>query len=302
MTTEDGDYLTCNCCGRRAWQHLFEQNGFRLGRCAGCGLHYVAEMPSDDQRRHEMSTGSYGETGSANPAGSHDVAELQRRAEFVRHLNLVEKAAPQGRWLDLGCGTGVLLSLAGARGIVADGIELTPSRRAIAASRAKGTVYDQPLTDLHLPDDRYAAVIMINVFSHLTDPAKTLGEIARVLMPNGILLLHTSEIGPGVRRHHKRGWNLGDHLYFLGDQTIHTYAQRWDYDILARERQWEPERFFSQGRLALTGPSAARNLVKRLAGLPGLFPLLRAIVLRWQRDNPIYASTILLKRGRAIRV
>jgi hypothetical protein len=75
---------------------------------------------------------------------------------------------------------------------------------------------------LHIAGASYAAVFMVNVFSHLVSPSATFAEIHRVLMPKGLALIWTSEIGSGVRPHHMWDWALGDHLQFLGDATINA--------------------------------------------------------------------------------
>src|SRR5215218_8920314 len=202
-------------------------NGMHLGRCAECGLHFVAEMPTQDQRVDEMSEGVFGQGGHVLEAKKHLAGETIRRQEIRHYVGLAATYAPAGRWLGLGCGTGVLMQSAEEQGRSIEGIELTPDRREASAQLVKGHIYDQPLESLGLPGGSYAAIFMINVFSHLVWPSVILAEIHRVLMPGGILVLRTSEIGLGVRRWHKWGWELGDHLHFLGDRTIDRYARRF---------------------------------------------------------------------------
>ena len=47
----------------------------------------------------------------------------------------------------------------------------------------------------------------------------TFAELRRILVPDGIVVIWTSEIGAGVKVHHMWDWGLGDHLQFLGDQS-----------------------------------------------------------------------------------
>lgn len=220
--------------------------------------------------------------------------ERIRRFELARHVDLAQRHSPPGRWLEIGCGAGTLMQVAVDRGIDIDGLEIDPRRRAIAARY--GQIYDRPLEDLDLDDDSYSAVILINVFSHLVSPMQTLREIRRILAPGGIVMLHTSEIGPGVRHKHHRTWMLGDHLMFLGDRTIESYAAAAGFRLVDRERIWQPSGDLSRERLLITSPQPVRNGIKTILRVtPGLLPALRWAVLRFrERDNPMWESSLVL--------
>ena len=269
-----------------------------LGRCAECGLHYVAEMPTQAQRVEEMSERKFGKGGHVLEASKHLAGETIRRKEFQHYVDLARTHAPPGPWLDLGCGTGVLMQCAEGAGQAIEGIELTPDRREATSRLVKGHIYDQPLELLDLPSASYAAIFMINVFSHLVRPSIIVAEILRVLRPGGVLVVRTSEIGAGVRRWHKWGWELGDHLHFLGDRTAEHYGRRFGFTVVAREQVWEPTRLFSRERFAPAGGSAARNVMKKIVlNVPGMLGAARAVVELASSSNPIYDSVLVLRKN-----
>ncbi|MFL5334502.1 MAG: class I SAM-dependent methyltransferase [Geminicoccaceae bacterium] len=286
----------CDCCGSRAWKLAFAADGMHLGRCAECGLHYVAEMPTQAQRVDEMAERKFGKQGHVLEASRHLAGETIRRKEFQHYVDLAHAHAPAGPWLDLGCGTGVLMQCAEAAGQAIEGIELTPDRREATARLVKGHIYDQPLESLALPSASYAAMFMINVFSHLVQPSIVFAEIHRLLVPGGVLVMRTSEIGTGVRRWHKWGWELGDHLHFLGDRTAEQYGRRFSFTVLTREQVWEPTRLFSRDRFAPFGGSRARNVMKDIVlRVPGLLPVVRSAAEAVSSGNPIYDSVLVLR-------
>ena len=138
---------------------------------------------------------------------------------------------------------------------------------------------------------------MVNVFSHLFAPSATFAEIQRILVANGIVVVWTSEFGPGVKPHHMWDWGLGDHLQFLGDGTIERYADRFGFELVKRERTWLPEVQYARDRLAAPGTSRARDAIKRLVlAVPGGLRLFRTIMMSRQRDNPGYVSLLALQR------
>lgn len=275
----------CDCCGQRSWTYLFSERGHDLGVCAECGLHYIADMPDPRQRlQPELTSAQWSQ------------AEQRRRTELQHYIDLVARHAPSGRWLDVGCGTGGLMRLIDERGIAVEGLELSADRRKLAAQ--VGTVYDEPLEDLSLPEARYAAVTLVNVFSHVISPMTTLHEIRRILMPGGVVLLHTGEIGPGAKRKHHRTWLLGEHLMFLGTSTIERYAERVGLRIVERERVWQPEALYRQ-RLMLPSGDPRKDAIKKALRTPGLLPAFSWVASRtWQRGNPMWESSIVLARAR----
>jgi SAM-dependent methyltransferase len=232
-------------------------------------------------------------------ADLHLTQERQRRAELDAYISAAVRFAPSGKWLDIGCGTGTFMTRVRARGIDVEGIELTKDRREVAVRQTGGPVYDAPLEALRLPRHSFAVVSLINVFSHLTDPAETIAAIRDVLMPGGVMLLRTAEIGPGVQKRHAFSWDLGDHLYFLGERTVERYANKAGFELLLREAHWMPAMVYTRERFLLKGRSRLRNAIKRMIAVtPGAMPLLRWYMLtRRDADNPVYSSTLILRKS-----
>lgn len=284
---------SCDCCGQSTWEFIFRDKGVDLGRCQHCGLHYVAGL---DAFQH------YEDTGVLLDAKLQLEDERLRLQEFEGYINLLKRFAPPGKWMDVGCGAGMLLQMAEKQGICGAGIELTPSRAALARESTSAPIYEKPLEELHFPDHSFAAVIAINLFSHLRAPSQTLAEIGRVLAPGGVLLLVTGEIGPGLRKEHNYRWTLGEELYYLGNETIEWYCRSIGFQLLTRDRRWLPTVLYSKQRFREKGSSRLRNLAKKaFLYTPGAFRLLRAFIVRRQRGNPIYSSTLVLQRVRPER-
>jgi SAM-dependent methyltransferase len=91
--------------------------------------------------------------------------------------------------LDLGCGSGLLLELAAARGARVSGIDICPSLLAIARERVPaGDVREGDLAALPFDADSFDVVSGANAFQFAPDPIDGLAEAARVLRPGGVLV------------------------------------------------------------------------------------------------------------------
>jgi len=288
----------CDCCGGLKWEYRFSENGFDLGCCADCGLHYLSESSQQKSRSAKIKGCDSANNRKSTHLKTCKEAELSRRQKFRFFCELVRKSAPPGKWLDIGCGTGALIEAAMELGIEIEGVEPISDRRELAGMLTGAKIHDRQIEQLNLPSAFFAAVTLTDVFSHLLSPAITLSCIHRILQPGGILLIHTSEIGAGVLKHHNYSWDLGDHRYYLGEHTIERYADNIGFEVIYREKKWAPELLYSRENLLTTGRSTLRNVIKKACVYtPGVLKILRWYMLKiHNRNNPHYVSTLLLKK------
>ncbi|MFB8004673.1 bifunctional 2-polyprenyl-6-hydroxyphenol methylase/3-demethylubiquinol 3-O-methyltransferase UbiG [Nocardia sp. NPDC056000] len=98
--------------------------------------------------------------------------------------------------LDVGCAGGFTTEFLSARGALVSGLDPSPNLIAVARAHAEETgktIDYQVGVGEHLPyaDGAFDIVTCVDVLEHVTDPAQTVREIARVLAPGGIFLYDT---------------------------------------------------------------------------------------------------------------
>lgn len=288
--------MPCDCCGSTEWSPLFSENGVTLGQCPTCDLLSIDDIPAPDRRMTEMEAGHYAGTQEIVEADKQNASERIMTDRFQAYVDLAGRHVSGGRWLDIGCGAGLLIQLAQQAGFSGEGIELSADRRAIAAAQTGVPVHGSPVEDVAFPDDSFDVVSMINVFSHLISPTRTFAELARILRPGGVVVMATGEMTAGAEKGDMLHWNLGDHLYFLGDHTMQQYADRLGLELLHHDRRWLPDEMFSRDWLRTKGRSRARNAVKSTVNAtPGGLQLMRAVMLRRQASSSAHASTFVLR-------
>jgi ubiquinone/menaquinone biosynthesis C-methylase UbiE len=120
--------------------------------------------------------------------GAEDVHDFARRA-ILGAL----QPGPGDRLLDVGCGGGLLLRDAIARGARATGLDHSADMVALARERApRSTVVLGTAESLPFPGDAFTAVSMSIVFLFLPNPLAVLRECRRVLAANGALAVYTT--------------------------------------------------------------------------------------------------------------
>jgi SAM-dependent methyltransferase len=224
----------CPLCRENRHRAWGAENGFEAVKCANCGLVFVNPRPRE------------ADITEANKIGEHRTADgtlnvvYQRSAERISHYarivtRLFEheiRGAPLS-WLDIGAGYGEFVeALIGTlpSGSRIQGIE--PMRSKVdEALRLNLPISTQPLASVA---ERFEAVSMINVFSHLPDFDAFLVDLRRVMIKGGVLLLETGNGGDLDRSsQYPDLLYLPDHLVFAGVSHITTFLERNGFEVLS---------------------------------------------------------------------
>ncbi len=202
----------CRVCGarlelvQRGGGSVYEPSAFspschRVGehgdlyRCGDCGTVHQPSLPHGAELHdlyRGMSDASYLEE------------EEGRRRAARRLLDLLAAQVPRGRLLQVGCGYGLLLDEARRRGYEVQGVELSA-----AAVRHARERLDLPVRELALEEaaleaaraqERYDAILAVDVLEHLEDPVLALDRLCALLAPGGALLIVTPDPSSRVAR------------------------------------------------------------------------------------------------------
>jgi SAM-dependent methyltransferase len=185
---------------------------------------------------------------------------------------LQQHIQPPGRLLDLGCGCGFFLGVAGERGWTPYGVEPLPGYAVYARARFGASVVTDILRDDSFPCDFFDAITAFQVFEHLPDPAREAARLHRMLKPGGVFLVEAPEfdtwsvhlIGPRHRHF------VPKHITFFSANTLTLLLEKRGFELLSI---YHPSRRISLRRLVTEWGgrylpeglvSSAGRLIKRL--------------------------------------
>ncbi len=204
-------------------------------RCRQCRVIYLNPRPHDD----ELSR-IYPSTYHAfdfSPAHFGFVYRVRRWLEARRLLDYARGSPAEARVLDVGCGDGFHLQILrdfGPRGWVLEGLDA--SERAVEAARSSGlNVSHGRLAELHLPEQSYDLVLLIQTIEHLADPTRALEAIRRLLKPSGTLVVVTDNVRSFdfrlFRRRHWGGYHFPRHWTLFDRDTIGKLAAKAGLEV-----------------------------------------------------------------------
>ncbi|MBI1722736.1 MAG: methyltransferase domain-containing protein [Gemmatimonadetes bacterium] len=143
---------------------------------------------------------------------AHVVGAEQRTREWLASFGSEDDAAPDGPWLDLGCGTGDLAAAAPERTVV--GIDIALRWLVVARKRPGWDAATRPLVcccaeALPFPDRSFARVYGLGLLEHCTDPDPIATEGRRVLKAGGVMRLRTTNRYSALPEPHVGVWGVG---------------------------------------------------------------------------------------------
>lgn len=151
---------------------------------------------------------------------------FEKTYQFIKNIALQKKLklinsfhSKKGNLLDIGTGTGDFIALAKSNGWQTTGIE--PSEKARSIAQKKGVAFSQNLTDLE--DHSFDVITMWHVLEHVPDLENQIGELKRLLKPEGTILIAVPNFNSYDAKYYGKFWAAYDvprHLWHFSKTAI----------------------------------------------------------------------------------
>lgn len=216
--------VSCNICktndtvylGRRESlfirQRLLEKTGdyshssLKIFKCLRCGLIYPNPMPVPNEAQLQKNF--------IDPDNYFPTESNEKRLLFYKKLlSRIERVnGRKGRLLDIGCGRGELVYMAGKAGWDAEGIDTSISFVNFAKDHFGIKANVGKLEDMNFQRESFDVVCLASVLQHVLDPVSLLRDVNRILKKGGLLYMENINNNALI-------YSLGDLYYrFLGQE------------------------------------------------------------------------------------
>ncbi len=194
-------------------------------------------------------------------------------------------AVPQGRLLDVGCGSGEWLAQMRELGWRTEGVDF--DENAVKVARQKGLkVQGGGLEQQGYQDDSFDAVTLSHVIEHVPDPVGTLLECARILKKGGTLVVLTPNASSLSHRIFKQDWRGLEpprHLHLFSNRSLPILLARAGFNKVTLRPHTAPSVFYES--IFLRRGSTSLALGRPRGGTAGILTrlliLLEFCMLQW---------------------
>lgn len=225
----------CPVCDSKNIEVYFTIKEYVIKKCSDCGLGATENttLQSDAYHRDDQYI---------------QEEELFRNI-FQKRVNIVTKLLKPGKVLEVGCSTGLLLSLLQSEGWEVCGIE--PSRKAaeVAIKRGINTVLGtfETIKFVEKFVEKFDLIIFNHVLEHVENPKFFLKKCQDILNPNGTLLISLPNFNSVSARIQKKNWPLllpSEHLWHFTPRSLKILLEKLNFQIIYEE---EPSGIWDYG-------------------------------------------------------
>lgn len=232
---EQWDKIACPICNSTAFNSLFTKDDEPFVECQQCSLTMINPRP-----RYANIFKGYTREYSQGYINKKD--KKIRRAK--RRVRKMKKIIPEGRWLDIGCSAGFILSIARTANYDTYGIEIDP----LGVKHARevlglDNIFQGRFEEHRFDDNFFDIITMYDVIEHVQDLNEIVKELKRILNKNGVIEIWTPDIGHWRVPKSLIEWEAikpSEHLYYFNKKTLSMILHKHGLKIIRKRFSLKP--------------------------------------------------------------
>jgi 2-polyprenyl-3-methyl-5-hydroxy-6-metoxy-1,4-benzoquinol methylase len=228
---ERSKLIACNLCGGAKQRKILETRDYTFVRCSDCGLSFQNPQPVFDDLKFRYGQ-NYFEYELRNEENFFNLMKLGLKD--IRFFERISPLEQGGKFLDVGCATGMLLGYMRERGWNVQGVELCRESAEHGMRTRKLDIFVGTLEQAGFPASSFSVIHFSHLIEHVPDPKAFFLEIRRILAPGGYVVVVTPNINGLQARLFRERWRsaIADHLTLFSKTTLRAMLRFTGYQIL----------------------------------------------------------------------
>ncbi len=243
--------MKCNLCNSDRIKLLYNFKTHKIMKCRDCDLIF-ADQSSIKKTKEELYNKEYFTRSFFLDCGKdYENRKSKKVDNFKEGIKLIEKYSTKGKILDLGCATGVFLDIAKKRGWDSYGIDISKYASDYAKKNFKLNVNQGELKKTKFPNEDFDVITMWDFIEHVSDPKKILEKSYRILKPNGIIFILTTNENSLMCWLANSLYKIKikffaklvhpfHHNYYFSEKTLNKYLQKTGFKTIYKEKDEMP--------------------------------------------------------------
>lgn len=214
--------MKCPICESKT-SLMWQCAGFDIYECLSCGLGITKNSKIQTEGYHRDET--------------YIQEEKLFKNIFLKRVNIISKFKKPGKVLEIGCSTGIMLSLLQRGKWQVKGVELSVKAAEIANKRGI-QVLTQDFMKVKI-SEKFDVVILNHTLEHLENPAKVIKKVKNLLSPDGLLYIDVPNFGGLSAKLLGKNWPLllpNEHLWHFTDKSLKILLGKLGFKIIFIEK------------------------------------------------------------------
>lgn len=287
---------SCPKCGSEAQNpalsvvdHSISKETFQLVDCGACGLRFTNPRPPNYKIGEYYEAEHYISHSNTTATLQDKLYKLARRWALRKKFGILHSLQPNGKVLDLGCGTGEFLAYLMSRGYNVHGVE--PSLGAREQAIANFSIPVVPDLEQVPAQEQFQVVTLWHVLEHLSDLRGTFKKLFALLGDRGVLVIAVPDRGSWDCEHYGTDWAAWDvprHLTHFRQEDVHSFLREHGFEMIETRRMWMDALYIAMLSEGYRGASKPWALIK--GGIIGLWSNLNSALLGRPTSSTLYIA------------
>ncbi len=212
----------CLICGHDL-EKFAEVESYTILKCSNCGFGQTEKLATQKGSYHRDKT--------------YIEEENLFKNIFQKRVNKISTFKKNGKALEIGCSTGLMLSLLAQNGWEVLGVEI--SKEAVGVAKKRGLeVIEEKFEDAKL-NKRFDLIIFNHTLEHLGNPKETLEKASALLSKEGLLYIDLPNFGALSAKIQKQNWPLllpNEHLWHFTLKSLEIVLGEFGFKIVCVDR------------------------------------------------------------------
>ena len=228
--------VVCLVCHQHQ-KFSFIYHGFKYYRCPHCGLVTTLPLPTDsqitDHYQQKFNQGNYELLRRYAPDYMKVYQDMAKRLSLYCRQH--QKSLKKAKLLDIGTFTGEYMEAASQLGADVYGTELQSEAVKIANQKFPGKIIEANILNTAFPHQNFDIITLLGLIEHVVNPDKLMTRVAKLLKPNGLIMIQTPNAGSLLARSMGKYWPPYapiEHIHLFSRQSLELLLHQNGFDNL----------------------------------------------------------------------